>query len=102
VFGVDVEHVEAAGPLREVLLRAGEEAAQDWRLEGMEEERDGGCRRQRGFERVALNQADGRERTGVGAGFEEADVVARDRGQRGVELDPDGLAEGMQRSGATA
>ncbi len=99
VLGVDVEDVEGFGALTEVILGAGDEAAQDGRLEGMEEEGDGGSGGERRFEGVGFDEVCGGEGACVGVRGEEGQVRAGDGCEVWVELDAGDLMKGMERGG---
>ena len=94
VLGVGVEEVEGVGTGGKGGFDVAEVATEDGELEGMEEEGDGGCVRERVGGGVGVVEGEGSERVGGGVAGPEVEVGVGDAGEVGVELDAFGAEEG--------
>lgn len=87
VLGVDVDEIEGARVRGEVGLDVAKEAAQETVFKGMKEVREDGLLWQRSARGVSFVEHEWREQGGLLRIVPESDVVARNGGEIGVELD---------------
>jgi hypothetical protein len=97
VFSVGVEEVERGGIVGSGLFDVAEEAAEEWELEGVEEEGEGGLGGEGVEGGVGVVEVDGGEGIGGRVLLPESNVGLGDRGEIGVELDAFYAEEGILR-----